>query len=298
MSAAEQGAAPAAPAADRFTALILAGSRPGGDPLAQAAGVSHKALAPVAGVAMLTRVVATLREAQTVHRVVVCGLDRQALAREPALRASLDSGALEFLASRATPSASVLSAMQQLDAATPLLVVTADHPLLTAALIDDFCTRSARSDADVTVGLVPAHLVHDAFPTLRRMTVPFRDGSFCGCNLFTFLTPAAQRAPAAWIDVERHRKHPWRMIRALGIGVTVRFVLRRLTVAAVTDLASQRMGARVRAIFLSQPEAGFDVDTPAQLAVAEAFLRRRDAGDAEKLTNASVAGRPRVGGSP
>src|SRR5262249_21306424 len=157
-----------------------------------------------------------------------CGLDRHALAGEPALRASLDSGALELLPSGATPGASVLSALQQLDAATPLLVVTADHPLVTAALIDDFCTRSARSDADVTVGLVPARLVHDAFPALRRMTVPFRDGSFCGCNLFTFLTSAAQRAPAAWMEVERHRKHPWRMVGALGIGVTVRFLLRRL----------------------------------------------------------------------
>ncbi len=51
---------------------------------------------------------------------------------------------------------------------------------------------------------------------------------------------------------------------------------RDLTVESVTDLASDRMGVHVRPIFLSQPEAGFDVDTSAQLAVADAFLRARE----------------------
>ena len=165
--------------------------------------------------------------------------------------------------------------MQELDPCTPLLVATADHPLLTAALVDDFCTRSASSGADVTVGLVAAQLVRAAFPAVRRTTLPFRDGAYCGCNLYAFLTPAAQRAAAAWTEVEQHRKRPWRMVGALGVGVTLRFLLRRLTVDAVTDLASARMGVRVRPIFLSQPEAGFNVDTPAQLAVADAFLRAR-----------------------
>lgn len=276
MFGAERAAAPAAVIAEGFTALVLAGSRPGGDPLAHAAGVSHKALAPLAGVAMLTRVVATLRAAQAVRRIVICGIDRQVLAREPQLHSFLDTGHLGLVSSRATPSASVFSAMEQLAPCTPLLVATADHPLLTAALVDDFCARSARSGADVTVGLVPARLVRGAFPGVRRTTLPFRDGPYCGCNLFAFLTPQAQRAPAAWIQVERHRKQPWRMVSALGVGMTLRFLLRRLTVDAVTDLASDRIGVRIRPIVLSQPEAGFDVDTSAQLAVAEAFLRKRE----------------------
>src|SRR5260221_5850600 len=233
-----------------FSALVLAGTRTGGDALARAAGVSHKALAPVAGVAMLTRVVATLRTASAVQRVVVCGIDRQALATQPELHPFLDSGHLGLVGSRATPSASVLSAMQELAPCTPLLVATADHPLLTAALVDDFCARSARSGADVTVGLVAAQLVRSAFPTLRRTTLPFRDGAYCGCNLYAFLTPVAQRAAAAWTEVEQHRKRPWRLVGALGVGVTLRFLLRRLTVDAMTNLASERMGARVRPIFL------------------------------------------------
>ena len=272
-----QSPAPTPSGAPTFNALVLAGSRPGGDPLARAAGVSHKALAPVAGVAMLTRVVSTLRAARAVRRVIVCGMDRDTIGTQAELHSFLASGQLGIVASRATPSASVLSAMQQLDPNTPLLVATADHPLLTPALVDDFCARSAGSGADVTVGLVPAKLVRAAFPTVKRTRLPFRDGAYCGCNLYAFLSPAAQRAPAAWMQVEQHRKHPWRMVGALGFGTTMRFLLRRLTVEAVTHLASDRMGVHVRAIVLSQPEAGFDVDTSAQLEAAEAFLRTRDA---------------------
>ena len=46
-----------------------------GDPLAAATGVAHKALTPVAGVAMLTRVLRTLRATAWIERIVVCGLD-------------------------------------------------------------------------------------------------------------------------------------------------------------------------------------------------------------------------------
>lgn len=288
MSGSERVAAPVSLTRNSFTALVLAGSRPGGDPLAHAAGVTHKALAPVAGVAMLTRVVMTLRATQSVGRIVICGLDQQALASELQRHPFLDIGRPGLVSSGATPSASVLSAMEQLAPCTPLLVATADHPLLTAALVDDFCARSACSGADVTVGLVPARLVHGAFPGVRRTALPFRDGRYCGCNLFAFLTPEARRAPAAWIQVERYRKRPWRMVGALGVGVTLRFLLRRLTVDAVTDLASDRMGVRVRPIFLSHPEAGFDVDTSAQLAVAEAFLRRRESRGTVESRSGSV----------
>lgn len=280
MSGPALGPPQAAPPAQRFTALILAGSRPGGDPLARAVGVSHKALVSLAGKTMLARVVDTVQRVRAVHRIVLCGIDRSALAAEVELRALLDSGRLGLVPADATPSASVLAAMQALAPCTPLLVTTADHPLLSPALVDDFCARSTSSGADVAVGVVAAQLVGEAFPTIRRTALPFRDGSYCGCNLYAFLTPTAQRAPAAWMQVERYRKRPWRLVRALGVGVTLRFLLRRLTLEAVMHLASQRMGTQVRPIVLSRPEAGFDVDTPAQLAAAEAFLRAREAAPA------------------
>ncbi len=58
-----------------YTALVLAGTRPGGDPLAAYAGVSHKALIEVGGRAMLERVLLALDGARCVKRIVVA-IDR------------------------------------------------------------------------------------------------------------------------------------------------------------------------------------------------------------------------------
>jgi 2-C-methyl-D-erythritol 4-phosphate cytidylyltransferase len=54
-----------------LTALVLAGTRPGGDPLAQRNGVSHKALLDVGGSSMLARVVAALNAVPQVARIVI-----------------------------------------------------------------------------------------------------------------------------------------------------------------------------------------------------------------------------------
>src|SRR5262249_47137036 len=231
-----------------FTALVLAGGRRG-DAVARAAGVSHKALAPVAGVPMLTRVVGVLRAARAVHRIVVCGMERDGPGAQAELLALLGSGDLELIDAQATPSSSVLHAMQALAPCLPLLVATADHPLLTAEIIETFCVQSAVSSTDVAFGLVPASIVRAAFPAIRRTTLPFRDGAYCGCNLYAFLTPDAQRAAAAWVQVEPHRKRPWCMVTALGVGVMLRFLLRRLTLAAVLQLAAERMRVRLSPIF-------------------------------------------------
>ena len=58
------------------TALVLAGVRPGKDALAEFAGVSHKALIPVGGVAMLDRVVNALRASGRVPNYFGLQIDR------------------------------------------------------------------------------------------------------------------------------------------------------------------------------------------------------------------------------
>jgi GTP:adenosylcobinamide-phosphate guanylyltransferase len=258
-----------------FTALVLAGTRPGGDPLARALGASHKALIPVAGVAMIVRVVTALRTARAVRKIVVTGIDRASASEAPEIRSLLDSGDLVLLGGRTTPSTSVLEALEALSDALPLLVTTADHPLLTADTIDEFCRDATRAECDVAVGLVAADVVHAAFPDVRRTVLPLSDGGYCGANLFAFLTERSRRAAAFWAEIERHRKRPWRMLLPLGVREVLRFALRRMSLDELVDLASRKMDVRARAILLSRPEAGFDVDKVEHLRAAEEFVRRR-----------------------
>lgn len=254
----------------------MAGSRPTGDPLAMAAGVAHKALAPVAGVPMLVRVVRTLRSAHWVNRIVICGLEPDWLASQSALAEALDLAHLEVIRGGATPGASAAHAISTLGLQPPVLITTGDHPLLTAATVDDFCSRSAATDADVTFGFVSGSLVESTFPGIRRTHYKFRDGGFCGCNLFALRTSAGGSAPEAWMQVERHRKQPWRLVGMLGVGVLIRFVLGQLSVSDMTRRVGVRLGLKASPILLSDPAAGFDVDRPEQLTAAEAFLRKRE----------------------
>jgi GTP:adenosylcobinamide-phosphate guanylyltransferase len=251
----------------------MAGSRATGDPLAVATGAVHKALAPVGGVPMLTRVLRTLRATRSVGRTVVCGLDAAlAASAVPA------PGAVEFVSGGDTPGASALHAIEALGLVPPILITTADHPLLTPDTVDEFCATSAGLDADVTFGVTPGEQVSATFPGVHRTHYRFRDGGYCGCNLYALLSPAGLRAPRVWMRVEQHRKRPWRIVAALGPWLLLRFLLGRVALADITRLAQRRLALRAVAIRLSDPAAGFDVDTYEQLQAAEAFLARREPG--------------------
>jgi hypothetical protein len=162
-----------------------------------------------------------------------------------------------------------------MDLQPPLLITTADHPLLTAATVDAFCSRAATLAADVAIGVISADAVQAAFPGLPRARYRFRDGVYRGCNLYALLNQAGRGAPSVWGKFEGYRKHPARMVSTLGLGTLLRFLLGRLTLSAVTERISSRIGLSFQVVPLTDPAAGFDVDTLPQLRAAEAHLGKQ-----------------------
>jgi len=251
---------------NELTALILAGERAEGDPMAKSAGVALKALLPVAGMPMLTRVVAALRASGRVGRIAV------SIPRPDAV----DDLALETLRTEPTPCQSVLAAIDQLP--TPLLVTTADHALLTPEIVGNFVhAAAAASDADLVAGMVERAAVEAVVPGAARTYWQFRDGHFSGANLFYLKNPRARAAVDFWCRVERDRKRPWRIVKAFGPGLLLGYLMGRLTLDDAMLQASGRLGCRVRAIALPEGEAAIDVDKPADLALAERLLQDRPA---------------------
>lgn len=251
------------------TALVLAGRRRGGpDPMAAAAGVSHKALLPVAGVPMLLRVVSALRGAPSVGRVAVC-------VEAPGETLS-GLGGLEGVALRTasdSPAASAAAALAEFGA--PLLVATADHALLTADMVEHF-VRAAPPGAAAVAALARSETVLAAYPGARRTWLRFRGGAFSGCNLFLLAeAEGAGRAVAFWRRVEEARKRPLAMAWALGPLAVLRFALGRLALRDALDALGRRCGARLAAVEMPFADAAVDVDKPEDLALAEAALRRR-----------------------
>ena len=94
--------------------------------------------------------------------------------------------------------------------------------------------------------------------------------------LFLLRTPRAGGPLDYWRAIESERKHPWRIARHLGVATLARYVAGTLTRDAALALLSRRAGARVGHVMLDDPSAAVDVDTCADLALAERILRVRE----------------------
>jgi GTP:adenosylcobinamide-phosphate guanylyltransferase len=256
-------------------ALVLAGRRGPTDPLARERGATHRALLEVGETPMLVRVVRTLRAAPSIGRVTVSIDDPRALDGEPELKAAIAGGSLDVHQSLGSPSRSVSDVLGGCARGEPLLVTTADHALLTVEIVEHFAAACARSDADVLFGVVARSLLEARYPETTRTYLRLRGEAWSGANLFCFRTDRARRAAAFWVDAERHRKRPWRLVSAFGPGALLLFLLRRLDLDAALERVSRAMGAVVRPVRLPFPEAAIDVDRATDLTLAERILAER-----------------------
>jgi len=263
--------APSSALQARFKAVVLAGERPGGSDFSRALGLPASVLVDVAGKSAIARVIGALESSDSVQGGLLCGPTGNIFRDNPEFRQALNNTAFNWLAPATGPSASALAAVKRLDN-YPLLLTAGDHALLSAEMVDDFCTRAAQLDADVVVGLVPYALVKAAYPESKRTVSKFSDGQYCGSNMFALLTPEGAAGPEFWSQLEADRKRPWRMARHLGVGLLMRYLLRRLTLESALQSLSDAMGCRVGHVLISNPRAAIDVDSLADRDLAETIL--------------------------
>ncbi|MDB5968137.1 MAG: MobA-like transferase protein [Hydrocarboniphaga sp.] len=245
-----------------LTALVLAGSRGPGDPLAVYAGVSHKALIEVGGRPMLERVVAALSAVAGISRIVVAIEIPEQLRESASLRAAAGNCELQVIDAADSPSASVAAGLRRFG--TPLLVTTADHALLRPEWLRYFIDHLPR-DVDACAALARSEAVLQALPQTQRTWLRFRDARYSGCNLFYFATPAAIGIAHTWRAFEAERKQPLKMVARLGWGVALRYVFGRLTLDAALARLGQLADARLAIVELPFGLAAVDVDKPSDL---------------------------------
>jgi len=258
-----------------FSAVILAGDRGPEEPLALAGGVSCKALISVGGRPMVLRVLEALGESAEVGARILCGPQKTALQQEPELCKLIDSDQVKWVEPLATPSSSTFKVLQSLPEETPVLVTTADHALLSTAMVDHFCREARSSGTDVLIGLARHELVAAAYPETRRTVTKLKDGGYCGCNLFAFLTPRARLAAEFWKRVEDQRKKPQRVIAAIGWLAVLRYLTGRLSLTEALRRLSVRINLKAGAILMPFPEAAIDVDKVADWKLVESILANK-----------------------
>jgi len=258
-----------------FTAIILAGDRTSSDPVAEAAGVPCKAFIPVGGRPMVLRVLDALSAAQEVGTIMLCGPSQKLIELQPELKALIAEGRLIWTAGQSTPSLSTYHTLQSVPDGLPALVTTADHALLTSQIVDFFCGNARRMGCDLAVGLTSYQEVASAFPETKRTAMKFKDGAYCGCNLYGFLNPRSHRAAQFWRQVERERKKPLRMMRILGWRTVARYLLGRFSLDEGLKQLSHKLEIRIRAVMLPFPQAAVDVDTADDWHFVQSILDRQ-----------------------
>lgn len=255
-----------------FAAIVLAGDRNAQDPLREHAGASCKALMKIGGVPMLHSVLGTLRNASSIGTIRLSGPQLADKDSDPLIKGWVDAGEIDWQAPEATPSTSAYNSMQQIDPATPVLLTTADHPLLKVEMVEFFCRYSRDKAADVTIGLAPYALVKQAHPKMKKTVLQFRDGEYCGCNLFSFMTADGRKVADFWRQIESERKKPLRVIRLLGWWPLVRYRLGLLTLDEAMLLLSRRLGLKMRAVVMPFADAAVDVDSVSDYSLVEGYV--------------------------
>jgi CTP:molybdopterin cytidylyltransferase MocA len=256
-------------------ALILAGSRGPDDPMAKAAGVSHKALLPVAGVPMLLHVVEAVRATPGIVRLHICIEDERVVLQVPALEALHRDGLLTIVPAAESPASSVAAALARIDLAKPLLVTTGDHPLLTPAVLQRFLDLAPK-DCDVAVALAPSGVVSAAYPGAIRTFYRLGKQRYSGCNLFLVRSPNGIRVADFWRGLEAHRKRPLRLIWQIGPTAVIKVVLGLMNAGEAFAYLSRKTGATICHVELPIAEAAIDVDKPADLELVERIFAARN----------------------
>ena len=255
-------------AAPKWTALLLAGSRPRGDPLAQSMMIGHKALIPVAGEPMVLRPLRALLAHPAIGDVVV--LTQMPEDLRPVLP---DDPRVSIRASKDTIAATIAGLISDRAARFPVLVTTADHALLDGEILTEFMARA--TGADLAIGVVEREALMARFPQAKRTWIGFRGGSYSGANLFAFGSDRVLPAVDRWRTVEQDRKKGWRVLAAVGPAMLLGAVLKLRTLDQSVAAIGRKLGIQIRAIQLSNPLAAVDVDKVEDHRLVEAILKGR-----------------------
>lgn len=252
--------------------IVLAAQRDGKlDPLAAAAGVSHKCLVPIGGRPLLAHVLDALSRVGRVSEVrIVVEPGAEARLKQVAVAA----GMMASFAEAANNIADSVYAGAE-GTSGPVVITTADNVLLTPAAVDQVIDKLV-AGADTVIALARKEDVLFAHPEGQRRFYRFSDGEFSNCNLYG-LSQAGLRLAETFRSGGQFAKHPMRIAKAFGFFnlFLLRFAL--VPLDAAMRRMSRRFRVRVVSVVLSDGAHAIDVDNARTYSIAAQLLERRAA---------------------
>jgi GTP:adenosylcobinamide-phosphate guanylyltransferase len=253
--------------------LVLAGKRDGKlDPLAERAGVSHKAVVPIMGKPLIGHVLATLEKAWVDAKIIISIHDPSVLDGVEEIQRLKAAGRLETVAAQAGIVESVEAAAAQ--AGFPLLITTGDNVLTTVEALRAVNDAGWDRDADAVLGLARREDIQAAHPEGQRKFYEFKDIAIANCNIYWLRNEKSLQAAEAFRGGGQFIKTPGAIRKAFGLMNLIRFRFRMDTLAGAMRRMSKRFGVRVIAHVLPDGRLAIDVDNERTYNVAEELMKR------------------------
>ncbi len=226
-----------------------------------------KSLIKIAGRPMISYVMDALGQSNGLEEIVVAlpaGTEPEAFAGLGARLITQTQGVVD----------AIDKAIGELGPDGYILVVSSDAPMISARAVNDFLSACAASNAEIYYSVIPKDLTEKEFPGTRRTYIRLRDGTFTGGNVHLASKAAFLRTKGLGEQIFNKRKSPFGLVRLLGFGFVLKFLLGRLTIESLEAGAGRALGAKVKAVVTSFPELGVDVDKLEDLRIAEAHLAK------------------------
>lgn len=253
--------------------LVLAGRRSATlDPLAEAAGVTHKCLVPVGGEAMVGRVLRTAAAACPDAALFLSVEDFEAVAAEPTVARLHAEGRLTPVEARFHIVDSIVEASRV--AGFPLVITTADNVLMTAEALHDLNAEGEKGEADVLVVIAEKTDILAAHPDGQRRFYEVKGGGYSNCNLFWLGSEASLRATESFREGGQFAKRPGRIVKAFGVLNLLRFRFGLTTIEGMFRHISRRFRVRIKPMLVTDGRLAIDVDNERTHRVAEEILAR------------------------
>ncbi|MDW3094321.1 MAG: nucleotidyltransferase family protein [Gammaproteobacteria bacterium] len=255
-----------------WNAVVLAGDRGPGDPVANVANVYGKAAATLQSKTLIERVIVALYQSSCINNIFTVGPDQKCLDKNPCIVEMLKKYNVKVIEPAKGPSASAMRGVIS-SAKYPTLVVTCDLPLLNSSMIDNYCQRVINVDADFVVGAIDYQLIRERISALKKTKYQFNDQAVCFANLFAVLNPQGINAIEYWQQVEESRKNPIELIRKIDWLSILSYKLGRLSLPQAANKLSRKVGAKLVIENFSVPELAIDVDSAHDYEVLSSYLQ-------------------------
>lgn len=259
------------------TILILAGKRDGKlDPLAERAGVSHKARVPIVGKPLLQWVLEAAIPAFPGNRVLISIHDPSVIADLPGVIELEKAGRLSLCQAQHGIVESVEAAIAEAGVdAFPLMITTGDNVLADPEILRHVHAEAEASGGDAIAALAVREAILAAHPEGQRKFYEFTDMAISNCNLFWLRDASALKAAEAFRQGGQFAKNRARIAKAFGIHNLIRFRFGWFSLGGAFKAISRRFGVKVVPIVLDDGAYAIDVDNERTYGVAEILLKKR-----------------------